>query len=168
MTANPDADLIDEALDVVHDARARAPADFIIALGVVLGIAAVVLLAVAAVTSGASQDLFLNLGVEVIGAWLTVVLINGLWRRLEVGASASLDAMSARLHERRGSPLSDGEREAWRLFVDEYRELTGSMSWLERVRALPAYRRRMQALEASGNRTLEEFRRVAEEAPAPQ
>jgi len=167
MTTNPDADLIDEALDVVHDARARAPADFIIALGVVLGVVAVGLLAVAAVTSGASQDFLMNLGVEVIGAWLTVVLINGLWRRLEVGASASLDAMSARLHERRGSPLGDGEREAWRLFVDEYRELTRSNSWLSRVRALPAYRQRMHALQTSGNRTLDEFRPGAVQAPPP-
>jgi membrane protein implicated in regulation of membrane protease activity len=163
-----DTGLIDEALVVVYDARARAPRDFLFALGIVLGSGALVLLIAAALTGGLLQDLLLNLGVEVIGAWLTVVLINGLWRRLEAGASAGLDAMSGKLEKRRGSPMTDAERQAWRVFVDEYQSLVSAESLVDRLRALLTYRRRMRALEARGNRTLEEFRQAAVDAPWPQ
>jgi hypothetical protein len=163
-----DTGLIDEALAVVHDARARAPRDFLFALGIILGCGALVLLIAAALTGGLLTDIFLNLGVEVIGAWLTVVLINGLWRRLEAGASAGLDAMSVKLERRRGSPMTDAERQAWRVFVDEYQSLVSAESLLDRLRALPIYRRRMRALEARGNRTLEEFQQAAVDAPWTQ
>ena len=162
-----DTGLIDEALAAVHDARTRAPRDFLFALGIVLGTGGLVLLVAAALTRGLVQDLLLNLGVEVIGAWLTVVLINGLWRRLEAGASAGLDAMSAKLERRRGSSMTDDERQAWRVFVDEYQALVSAESLLDRLRALPTYRRRMRALEARGNRTLEEFEQAATETPWP-
>jgi hypothetical protein len=163
-----DAELIDEAIAVVQDARARAPRDFLFALAVILGIATVALLAGTFLTGGTLQDLFLNLGTEVIGVWLTVVLINGLWRRREVGATAALDAMSRKLEERRGSQLSQEERQAWRVFVDEYRTLVRAESFLDRVRALPAYRRRIRKLETTGNRTLEEFQQPADGAPWTQ
>lgn len=168
MGQDADAGLIDEALAVVHDARARAPRDFLLALAVILGVSALALVAGAALTGGVLEDLLLNLGVEVIGVWLTVVLINGLWRRRETGASAALDAMSAKLEERRGSPMSEQERQAWRVFVDEYHALVRAESLFDRVRALPTYRRRIRELESRGNRTLEEFKRAAADAPWPQ
>src|SRR6476619_3631240 len=118
---SPDAGLIDEAVDVVHAARARAPQDFLFGLALVLGSIALALLGAAALTGGTVQDLLLNLGSEVLGAWLTVVLIDGLWKRLEAGATASLEAMTRKLDARRGMRLTDGERSAWRSFVDDYR-----------------------------------------------
>jgi hypothetical protein len=168
MGKDRDAKLIDEAIAVVRDARARAPRDFLFALALTLGIAVVALLVGAFLTVGPPHDLLLNLGTEVIGVWLTVVLINGLWRRREVGASAALDAMSRKLEERKGSRLSEEERQAWRVFVDEYRTLVRAESLLDRVRALPTYRRRIRELEARGNRTLEEFRQAANDAPWTQ
>ena len=164
MDQDADAELIDQAIAVVQDARARAPRDFLFALAVLLGIAVVALLTAAFLTNGALQDLFLNLGAEVIGVWLTVVLINGLWRRREVGASAALDAMSTKLEERRGSQLSEEERQAWQVFVDEYERLVASESFLHRLRALPTYRRRIRELAARGNRTLDEFQQAAADA----
>ena len=95
---------------------------------------------------------------------MTVVLIDGLWKRFEVGTSASLDAMSRRLENRRGSPMTDDEREAWRTFVDESRPLVEARSPLDRMRAMPGYRRRMRDLEVPGNRTLEEFSDAAADA----
>jgi hypothetical protein len=72
------------------------------------------------------------------------------------------------LEERRGSQLSKEEREAWQVFVDEYHRLVGAESFLQRVRALPTYRRRIRDLEARGNRTLEEFQQAAADAPWTQ
>jgi membrane protein implicated in regulation of membrane protease activity len=163
-----DAELIDEALAVVRDARRRAPRDFLITLAVLLGGGALVLLAAAALTGGALHELLINLGFELIGALITVVLIDGLWRRLEAGTSAGLDAMSARLEERRGSPMTEEERQAWRIFVDEYQALVSADSLVDRLRALPTYRKRMRALEARGNRTLEEFGQAATDPDWPQ
>jgi hypothetical protein len=168
MDQDADAELIDEAIAVVQDARARAPRDFLFALAVILGIATVALLAGTFLTGGTLHDLFLNLATEVIGVWLTVVLINGLWRRREVGASAALDAMNRKLEERRGSQLSGEERQAWQVFVDEYHTLVGAESFLHRVRAIPTYRRRIRELEGRGNRTLEEFQQAATDAPWTQ
>ena len=152
-----DGSLIDEALAVVQDARARAPADFLFALATILGSIALALLAAAAVTGGVLQDLLLNLGSEVIGAGLTVVLIDGLWKRMEAAASETLDDMSRKLEARKGSPMTDEERRAWRAFVDDYHEVQSAESPLDRVRGLPAYGRRLRELEARGNRTLDEF-----------
>jgi hypothetical protein len=156
MNRAPDVVLIDEAVAVVQDARARAPQDFLFGLAVVLGSIALALLAAAALSGGILQDLLLNLGAEVIGAWLTVVLIDGLWKRLEAGASASLERTSRRLEERKETPLSDAERQAWRAFVDDYRALVDRESPVDRIRAVPSYGRRMHELEARANRTLDE------------
>jgi hypothetical protein len=160
-----DGSLIDEALAVVQDARARAPADFLFALATILGAIALALLAAAAVTGGVLQDLLLNLGSEVIGAGLTVVLIDGLWKRMEAGASETLDDMSRKLEARKGSPMTNEERQAWRAFVDDYHEVEGAESPLDRVRGLPAYGRQLRELEARGNRTLDEFRPAPDRGP---
>jgi hypothetical protein len=152
-----DAALVDEALAVVDDARRKAPREFVLALSAILGSLALVLLAGAALSGGAVRDLLLNLASEVIGAWLTVVLIDGLWKRMQTGASASLDRMSTDLEARRDAPLTDDERDAWRTFVREYSELERSKSPLDRARAVPRYGSHLRELEAHGNRTLEAF-----------
>jgi uncharacterized membrane protein YqjE len=153
-----DLDLIDEAIAVVRDAQARAPRDFLLALALALGIVAIALLSAAVLVGGLLQDLLLNLGAGVIGTLLTVVLIDGLWKRQEAGASTVFDAIGNELEERRASSLSEEERRAWRSFVDEYRALVRDESPLDRVRALPSYRRRLLALEHQGKRTLRDAR----------
>jgi hypothetical protein len=153
-----DLDLIDEAIAVVRDAQVRAPRDFLLALALALGLVAVVLLCAAVLVSGLLQDLLINLGAGVIGTLLTVVLIDGLWKRQEAGASAVFDAIGDELEERRASSLSEEERRAWRSFVNEYRALVRDESPLDRVRALPSYRRRLLALEHRGRRTLRDAR----------
>src|SRR4051812_15358330 len=158
-----DVTLIDDSLDVVRHARARVSGDFLLALSIVLALLAITLLALAALSTGTLQDLLLNLSAEVAGAWLTVVLVDGLWKRLQAGASSGFDSMTERLEERRMSRLTEDERHAWRAFVDEYNVSLRSESPLARTRALPRYATRLHALETRGNRTLEEFRHVAEE-----
>lgn len=161
-TETGDERLIDEAIAGIDAARARAPRDFMLAIAIVLGAIAAVLLAVGLLTSGTIHDLCLNLGSEVVGAWLTVVLIDGLWQRRKEGTSRSLEAMARRLETRRldarrGHPLSAGEREAWGVFVDESDRLTGARSLPQRLRELRAYSGRLAELEAHGNRTLAEY-----------
>ncbi len=162
-----DAALIDDALAVIRDARQQAPSDFMFSLAIVLGCLGVGLLAMGWLVDGAAQDILIGLGCEVLGAWLTVVLIDGLWKRLEAGASDSLDRMAGRLEQRKGDAMSDAEREAWREFVDGYRATLASPSRLERMRTVPSFRHRLDALEARGNRTLAEFPRAAADAPWP-
>jgi hypothetical protein len=152
-----DSALIDDALAVVGDARRRAPRDFVVALAAILGALALALLGAAAVSGGSVRDLLLNLASEVVGAWLTVVLIDGLWKRMEAGASASLERMTAALEERRGLPLTNDERQAWRMFVQEYTQLEGARSPLGQARAVRDYARRLRELEDRGNRTLQAF-----------
>jgi len=165
--AEPDDRLIDDVVAVVRDARRRAPQDFLFALSVVLGLLAVGLLVAGAVAGGVLQDVLLGFGSEVLGALITVVLIDGLWRRLESGATASLDAIGTRIEARRGRPMTADERDAWRTFVTEYRTLVAAESLPSRMRALPDYRRRMKAVEARGNRTLAEYERIARDTPLP-
>lgn len=148
---------VDEAVAVIEHARSRVPADFLFALAIILGLAAAGLLVAAVIVGGTLRDLFLNLGVEVIGALLTVVVIDGLWRRREAAASSSLDEVRRRLNERRRWPMTPDERRAWRLFVDEYQALLGAETLSDRLRALPKYRRRLEALESQASRTLARF-----------
>lgn len=152
-----DAAVIDDALAVVRDAQRRAPRDFLVALGALLAALAVVLLVGAVISGGIVQAMLLNLASEVLGAGLTVVLIDGLWKRIEAGASTSLDLMVSRLEERRDVALSESEREAWILLVDEYRSSVRRETPLSRLRSSADSARRLRELEARGNRTLEEF-----------
>ncbi len=155
--APSDAAVIDAALAAVRDAQSRAPRDFLVALGAFLAALAVALLVVAVISGGIVQAMLLNLASEVLGAGLTVVLIDGLWKRIEAGASTSLDLMVTRLEERRDIALSESEREAWMLLVDEYRSSARRESPLSRLRSSANSARRLRELEARGNRTLEEF-----------
>jgi hypothetical protein len=156
-TVPGDDRLIDEAIAGIDAARARAPRDFLLAIAIVLGILAVALLAVGVLASGPVQDICLNLGSEVVGAWLTVVIIDGLWRRRDEGTSRSLEAMARRLEAHRGRPMTAGERDAWLVFVDESQALTARRTFPQRLRELRAYSGRLADLERQGNRTLSEF-----------
>jgi hypothetical protein len=157
MDESADTALVDEALAVVADARGKAPREFLRALTGILGSLALGLVAGAALTNGTLHDLLLNLAAEVIGALLTVVLIDGLWKRMEAGTSASLQNMNTELASRRTSPMTQDERLAWRVFVHEYTQLQAARSPLDRARSVVLYRRHLQELEERGNRTLARF-----------
>jgi hypothetical protein len=151
-----DEALIDEVLDVIADARTRVPRDFLLALAIALGGAAIVLLIIALVSAGSLHDLSLNLTAEVIGVWLTVVLIDGLWKRRQTAESEKLERAARRLESRRDRPMSAEQRQAWQSFVDDYRALVAGESVMDRLRGLPSYGRRISDLEARAERTLDE------------
>ena len=149
-----DEQLIEDAIAVIGDARSRAPADYLTALSVILAVAAVVLLGAGALTSGALQDLLLNLGSEVIGIGITVILIDGLWKRRETATSATLSDLTTRLRTQRGVGLGRDERDAWRAFVDDYRRATARETLVDRARALTTYGRRVMDLRRRAERIL--------------
>ena len=154
-----DERLLREALVVVRAARDRAPTDFLIAIAVVLGGIAAVLAVIGLMADGVAQDLALNLAAEVAGTLLTVVLIDGLWDRQQTGAAERLRRMELALLRRiaraNGPVMSTTDREAWRAFVDEYRELTRRDSFLDRLRAARGFGRRAQGLERRGEALLD-------------
>jgi len=156
-TVPGDDRLIDEAIAGIDAARARAPRDFLLAIALVLGVLALSLLAVGLLASGPLQDICLNLGSEVVGAWLTVVIIDGLWRGRDEGTSRSLESMARRLEAHRGRSMSADERAAWRVFIDESQALTARRTFPQRLRELRVYGSRLAELERQGNRTLTEF-----------
>ncbi len=137
-----DEDVVAEMLGVLQDARGRAPRDFLFVLAGGLGLGAIVFLVVGLATDGVARDMSLNMSVQLIGTWLTVVVIDGLWKRQEAGASATLDAMSRRLAARRGLRLTPAEREAWLEMVEDYQALVRTESIVHRIRSLRSYRRR--------------------------
>jgi hypothetical protein len=145
-----DGALIEAALAVIRKGKARAPADFLLLLAIILGTVAACLLVGAVLADGVLRDLLLNLAAEVVGALLTVVLIDGLWKRLEASASDTLDALTAELERRKGSALTEAERAAWSHFVEGYRQLERSESARHRIRALGAYRQRVVEIESLG------------------
>jgi hypothetical protein len=149
-----DRRIVDDALAVLDDARARAPRDFLFALGVALALGGLAFLAFGLVGSGVTQDLALNVGVQLLGTWLTVVVIDGLWKRQEAGASESLDAMRRQLELRGETGLSPHDREAWTAIVSDYRGLVRSESLPRRLGSLRTYRGRIRELEAKGWRAL--------------
>jgi hypothetical protein len=163
VTARSDRDLIDAALDVVADASARAPREYLLAAALVLAALAAALLVGAALAAGSTRDLLLNLASEVIGAWITVVVIDGLWRRSEANADALLGDLRRGLEARREQPLSAAEREAWTVFVDEYGSRIRGRSALGALRGFRGYGRELERLERVGNETLAAYRPT----PAP-
>jgi hypothetical protein len=141
--------VLERAIEVVRDARERAPADFLVAIAVVLLALAAILLIGGAIVGGSVQDLCFNLGSEALGAWLTVVLIDGLWKRHETGVAARLRDIEDGLVARRdaGDELDVTERQGWREFVADYRNLTDRSTVPERIRAARGYGRRAHELE---------------------
>ena len=151
-----DEQLIAEALRAVDDARARAPRDFLVALATLLGVAAAALLASGLISTGPLRDVSFNLAAEVLGTLLTVVVIDGWWRRRQAGASETLDRLRTVLHGSRQEPLRDTERRAWSAFVADYRAALQRETFGDRVRALLSYGHRIRQIEARANRALGE------------
>jgi hypothetical protein len=158
MTARSDRALIEAALDVVADARARAPREYLLAAALVLAAVAAALLVGAVLVAGSARDLLLNLASEVIGAWITVVVIDGLWRRSEANADALLADLRRGLEARRAKTLSAAEREAWTVFVDEYQSRIRGRTALGALRGFRGYGRELERLERLGNETLATYR----------
>jgi hypothetical protein len=146
--------LIEDAIAVLDDAGARAPRDFLVSLSVVLAVVAALLLAGGAIADGALQDVLLNLASEVVGIGITVILIDGLWKRRETATSATLVSLTRRLESQRGVALGDDERAAWQGFVDDYRLATARETIPDRARAVTSYGRRVADLERRAERIL--------------
>jgi hypothetical protein len=108
-----------------------------LALGIALG-------------DGVPRDIFINLTAEILGAALTVVLIGGLWYRLQESSEGALEGLVVRTAERRGEALSDDERVAFAAIVDLHQR-TARRGVLARMVLGFVYairnRRQLQALE---------------------
>lgn len=146
-----DSALIDATLAALRDERRRAPADLLAILTVLLVLTAGVMLVLAiALDDGVARDMFLNLSSEVLGAALTVVLIGGLWQRLQTNSDGAMEGLVARTAERRDQPLSDPERAAFAAIVDLHQR-TATRSFLPRLVLGFLFtirnRRRLQAVE---------------------
>lgn len=155
----PDERLLDEALVVVRDARVRAPTDFLVALAIVLGGLAAVLIGAGLAVGGSFGELATGLGTETLGALLTVVLVDGLWKRQASDATERLASMERRLAKRRDAtttPLSSSERGDWEAFVTGYRRLTGARSLADRLRATRGFGRHARELATDAERILDQ------------
>jgi hypothetical protein len=155
----PDERLLEEALVTIRDARERLPRDFLIAIAVVLGLVAAALLAVGMLVTGRVGDLAINLSVELIGALVTVVVIDGLWSRAQSGSADRLrlieDQLRLRMRSRIGGvPLSAEERDGWQDVVTDYNELTARATLRDRLSATRDYGRRAQSIERRAERLL--------------
>lgn len=153
-----DPALVDATLAALRDERRRAPSDLLAILTVLLVVAAGLALVLGiALGEGVPRDIFINMTAEILGAALTVVLIGGLWFRLQASSEGALEGLVARTAERRGEPLSDAERAAFAAIVDLHQR-TARRSFLARIVLGFVYtirnRRRLQALEEmlQGNR----------------
>lgn len=98
------------------------------------------------------------MAVEVGGALLTVVLVDGLWRRTETDAATRLHSMEAAIQGRIDAletPLSPADRDGWRAFVTTYHDLTSRTSLTDRLHAARGYGRRARELTERGEALLE-------------
>jgi hypothetical protein len=152
-TNEGDERLLEDALGVVRDARSRLPSDFLVAIGAFLVLVAAVLLAIGVSVGGRVGDLATNLAVEVVGALLTVVVIDGLWSRAQSGSAERLRLVEDRLQRRiwaqqhASGRLSETERAGWGDVIAEYRRLTARESLLDRLAAARDYGRRARRIE---------------------
>jgi hypothetical protein len=150
---NGDDDLIEASLAVIRRGRERAPRDFLVALALALVGLTAVLLVAAFVTDGYLRDLSLNFAAEAFGAVLTVVVIDGVWKRREAATTSRLDSIARDLGRRRGGALTTAERDSWQAFVEEYEAATRSESVIVRLRDYP---RRIRNLEEGADRAMGE------------
>ena len=108
---------------------------------------------------GRLGDLAINLSVEVIGALLTVVVIDGLWSRAQSGSAERLrlieDRLRLRIRPRRGGlTLTANERDGWQDVVTGYKELTARTTLRDRLMATRDYARRAQTIERRAEQLL--------------
>jgi hypothetical protein len=156
---DPDERLLEEALGVIRDARDRLPRDYLVAIAALLGLVAAALLVVGMLVDGRLGDLAINLSVEVLGALLTVVVIDGLWSRAESGSAERLRSIEARLRIRirarqSGVSLGADERAGWLDLVGDYHELTDRASVRDRLTVTRDYGRRAQTIERQAEHLL--------------
>ena len=147
----PDSALIEATLAALREERRRAPSDLLAILTVLLiGAAGLTLALGIALGDGVPRDIFINLTAEILGAALTVVLIGGLWYRLQESSEGALEGLVVRTAERRGEALSDDERVAFAAIVDLHQR-TARRGVLARMVLGFVYairnRRQLQALE---------------------
>jgi hypothetical protein len=156
-----DQQLLDNAIATVRDVRARAPHEFLVLLAILLGVLlAAILLLAALLPDPALKDVLLNVGAEIFGAWLTVVLIDGLWRRFQLGSISEYEAMTKELTRRKKNPLSDDERQAWALYIELFRQIEAgrrSNNIVQYIRVLYTAWHKARQLEAQGNQVLKDF-----------
>ena len=146
-----DAALLSDVADALRDERRRAPADLLGILALLLVGAAIATLVIGAtVGPGVPQDVLLNLASELVGVVLTVVLIGGLWHRVQASSYETMDDLVALVEAHRTMGLDDGERAAYRAMVELHRR-TARSGFLTRL--VPGLlfavrnRRRLAALE---------------------
>jgi hypothetical protein len=159
-TDDPDERLLEEALDVIRDARDRLPRDYLVAIAALLGLIAAALLVLGMLVDGRLGDLAINLSVEVLGALLTVVVIDGLWSRAQTGSAERLRKIDDRLRMRirarqRGVQLSPDERAGWEDVVTDYHELTDRATLRDRLIVTRDYGRRAQTIERQAEHLIE-------------
>ncbi len=143
---NSDAALIAASLEVIRRGKERAPQDYLVALAVALvGVTAAFLVG-AVITDGFLHDLCLNFAAEAFGAVLTVVVIDGVWKRREAATTSRLDAITAELRRLRHRSMTASERDAWRTFVDASEGLAKAESVADRLRHDPTRIRRLEDL----------------------
>jgi hypothetical protein len=117
-----DGVVIDDVIEALRAERRRGPSDFIVLLGVAIAVGASALFAVAVwLGPGVGQDVLLNLSTELVGALVTVVLIGGLWRQMQVTALGDMDVLTQAVEARRAGRLSDEERVAFERIVEVHR-----------------------------------------------
>lgn len=152
-----DAVLLSEVADALRDERRRAPADLLGILAMLLVGAAITTLVVGVtVGPGVPQDVLLNLASELVGVVLTVVLIGGLWHRVQSSSYETMDELVALVQAHRTTGLDDGERAAYRAMVDLHRRTARSGFLVRLVTGLVfalRNRRRLAALEGMLRKT---------------
>jgi hypothetical protein len=156
-----DRQLLDEVIATLRNVRARAPQEFLVLLAVVLGfLLAILILITLLLQDEFARNILLNFSSEIFGAWLTVVLIDGLWRRFQRGSLAEYDLMAEELERRKTDPLTPEERQAWNLYIELIRQCEAGMrsrNLFRLLRAIFDSWYRVRRLEAQGNLALSRF-----------
>jgi hypothetical protein len=152
-----DAELLADVAAALRDERRRAPGDLLGILALILVVAAVATFAVGVVAgSGVPQDVLLNLASELVGVVLTVVLIGGLWHRVQTSSYETMDDLVTLVEAHRTTGLDESERAAYRAMVDLHRR-TARSGFLVRLATGFLFairnRRRLAALEGMLRRT---------------
>jgi hypothetical protein len=112
-------------IEALRAERRRGPADLIVLLGVAITVGASILFAVAVwLGPGVGQDVLLNLCTELVGTLVTVVLVGGLWRQMQVTALGDMDALTQAVEARRSGRSNDEERVAFERVIEVHRKTT--------------------------------------------
>jgi hypothetical protein len=122
-----DAALLDELEATLREERRRGPTDLLALLAILLTGSAVAMVALGLLAGdGPWRDLLLNLTGEALGAALTVVVIGGVWARLQTDSVGALADLERRVERHRSEPLTDEERVAFQTLIDIHRRTRGS------------------------------------------